>query len=295
MGENIKPHRPKEIDEKEEEQLEKNLVWIFASPRSGTSWLGNQLLTYNTLSMDEPYLGHHIASMGIIQNRTKFTEYHQKRDSYFFCDKYEDTWRYYLRKLVANRIYAQFENLEKKIIIKEPNGSFGCDQILACLPRSKFLLLLRDGRDVIDSLIDAKREGGWATQLDAKPITEKNRRQFIKNQAKIWKYRTENLLKTFDSYDKNLKMKLKYEDLRVETKSNLKKIYEFIEVEIPESEISNRVDQYSFEKLPKDKKGEGKVTRSASPGKWKDNFSEEEQGMMNEIMEETLIKCEYEV
>jgi len=153
----IKSQRQKELTPDEEDKLERNLVWIFASPRSGTSWLGNQLLTYNTLSMDEPHLGYHIASMGIIQNRTKYTQFHQKRESYFFCDKYNDTWRYFLRKLILNRIFAQFKNLEKKIIIKEPNGSFGCDQILSCLPNSKFLLLLRDGRDVLDSLVDAKK------------------------------------------------------------------------------------------------------------------------------------------
>ena len=148
-----KHQRFKELSMEEEGKLEKNLVWIFASPRSGTSWLGNQLLSYDTLSMDEPYLGHHIASMGIIQNRTKFTEFHQKRESYFFSDQYQKVWRYFLRKMILNRINSQFMNLEKKIIIKEPNGSFGSDQILSCIPQSKFFLLLRDGRDVLDSMI----------------------------------------------------------------------------------------------------------------------------------------------
>ena len=282
-----------ELSSDQENILEKNLVWIFASPRSGTSWLGNQLLTYNTLSMDEPYLGHHIAAMGVIQNRIKFTDYHQKRESYFFNDQFQDSWRYYLRKMILNRINSQFRNLEKKIIIKEPNGSFGCDKILFCLPTSKFLLVLRDGRDVVDSLLDAKKEGGWATKLDAKPVTENRRKEFIKMQSEIWKYRTELLLKTYENYDNTLKLKISYEDLRQNTQKNLEKIYEFVDVEIPESEIANRVDIYNFENLPKDEKGSGKVTRSASPGKWKMNFSDEEQEIMNNIMKETLTKCGY--
>ncbi len=290
----IKPGRPNELTQDEEDILERNLVWIFASPRSGTSWLGNQLLTYNTLSMDEPHLGHHIASMGIIQNRTKYTEFHQKRESYFFCDKYEDTWRYYLRKLVLNRIFAQFRNLEKKIIIKEPNGSFGCDNILSCLPKSKFLLLLRDGRDVLDSLLDARKEGAWATKLDVNPISENNRKQFIKNQAYMWKYRTEHLLKTYEEYNDNQKFRLRYEDLRKNTKIYLEKIYKFIEVNIPEEEIDSIVKKYSFENIASDQKGSGKVTRSASPGKWREHFTKEEQDIMNEIMEETLKKAGYE-
>jgi len=117
-----------------------------------------------------------------------------------------------------------------------------------------------------------KKEGGWATKLDAKPITEENRKEFIKNQAKIWKFRTEHLLKTFEEYEDSQKFKLKYEDLRKNTKIYLEKIYNFIGVNIPNEKIDSFVTKYSFENIPKDQKGSGKVRRSASPGKWTENL-----------------------
>ena len=40
-------------------------------------------------------------------------------------------------------------------------------------------------------------------------------------------------------------------------------------------------------------RGKGKFARSASPGKWKDNFNEKEIQLMNEIMGETLKRVGY--
>jgi len=51
--------------------------------------------------------------------------------------------------------------------------------------------------------------------------------------------------------------------------------------------------RYSFENIPTDQKGKGKFARSASPGKWKENFNEEEQEVINDIMKETLKELGY--
>jgi len=103
----------------------------------------------------------------------------------FFLKKYKETWLYYLRKLIVNRFHAQFETFSKKIIIKEPNGSNGADILSQCMPKSKIIVLLRDGRDVIDSLLDARREGSkLQKKFQVKPILEKQRINFI--EKKIW-------------------------------------------------------------------------------------------------------------
>jgi len=52
--------------------------------------------------------------------------------------------------------------LSKNIIIKEPNGSFAADVIAECLPDSKIIVLIRDGRDVLDSRFDMHKPGSWA-------------------------------------------------------------------------------------------------------------------------------------
>jgi hypothetical protein len=46
-------------------------------------------------------------------------------------------------------------------MIKEPNGSVGAPLLTEVLPESRMILLVRDPGDVISSLLDAAREGGW--------------------------------------------------------------------------------------------------------------------------------------
>jgi hypothetical protein len=53
------------------------------------------------------------------------------------------------------------------------------------------------------------------------------------------------------------------------------------------------VDRYSFENIPRNWKGSGKVVRSASPGKWKENFTEDEIKILNEIMMDKLKEMGY--
>ena len=81
--------------------------------------------------------------------------------------------------------------------------------------------------------------------------------------------------------------------MRTNTLEKLREIYHFIDVKVSEEELNHIGNKYDFNKIPENQKGSGKVTRTASPGKWKENFSEEEQKIMNEIMEETLTKCGY--
>ena len=50
---------------------------------------------------------------------------------------------------------------------------------------------------------------------------------------------------------------------------------------------------YSFENIPDEEKGSGKVTRYANPGKWKNNFSDQEKNLIDQLMGETLYKLGY--
>jgi hypothetical protein len=53
-----------ELTTQQEIVLEKNMVWLFGSRRSGTSWLGNQLLSLNTVYLHEPNITSHLAPEG---------------------------------------------------------------------------------------------------------------------------------------------------------------------------------------------------------------------------------------
>lgn len=282
---------------KEEAILEKNLIWIFASQRSGTSWLSLQLLTYKTYSMNEPLIGKHIGHFAFDKEDRFVTtmSINDSRPSYFFSGKYEHLWLIHLRKFVLNRIHAQFQDLSRKIIVKEPNGSMAANIISKALPNSKIVVLIRDGRDVIDSEMDAHSAGGWGTAQRGKVLQQSQRPGFIKRSAKAWNTVMDSVLLAYENHSEANRIMVKYEDLRHHTIDELGKLYKFIEVSINSKELHSIIEQFSYENVPNSEKGKGKFVRSAKPGGWRDNFNDEEKKLMHSLMEKRLQKLGYEI
>jgi len=296
LPENYIMPKAKELTTEQEKKLEENIVWVFASPRSGTSWLALQLLSFNTLQLNEPQIGFHLGTPHpqITDSFSRYFDIFNKEPNYFFSNKFSNTWNYFLRKLILNRIQSQFQNLSKKIIIKEPNGSIGVDIISNCLPESKIIILLRDGRDVVDSIIDSKILDSWAVKnYGLTPITGKNRMFEIKIRSKIWVKTIELLLNTYEKHNKDSRLIIKYEDLIQNTQKVLKEIYRFLKIQISKENLDRLTKKYMFENIPFEMKGSGKVTRFAKPGKWNESFNEEEKQVMNNIMKDTLLKIGY--
>jgi len=292
--------RPAELTNDQETILEKNLVWIFASSRSGTTWLGSELLKYQTFTMREPKIDMHLGLRSTI-NKDLLTEMelNEYRPGYIFSFAYRNTWKYYLRKLILNRIYSQFKNISKKIIIKEPTpGTLGFETIADCFPNSKIIWLLRDGRDVIDSQIDAREhghsKGGRFSKHDGKPMQQNQRLNFIRNRAIIWIQIIQRMKKTFENHHPDLRLFVRYEDLRKNTIEELSKIYQFLGIDITRNKLEEIIEKYSFENIPKEQKGIGKARRTAKVGGWKENFNIEERDLMNSMLRDTLTQVGYE-
>jgi len=286
-----------ELSTEQELTFEKNLVWLFGSARGGTTWVALQLLSHKTNSINEPHLDEHIGTRAneIKDRIVRRIDNPQKNPDYFFSEKYREIWIYYLRKLILNRFYAQVQDPTQKTIIKELDTWGTSDILTECTNNSRVIFLIRDGRDVMDSLVDARKKTGFMTKVGKMTPIPGGRMGFIPNHSKLWVARNENFLKTFEKYPKNLRYMVKYEDLLKNTFSELKKLYKFIDVEISDDKIKGITNKYSFANIPEKEKGGGKFARSASPGLWKKNFSNEEKEVMNDIMSETLLKLGYEL
>lgn len=286
-----------ELSKEMEDKLEKNIVWVLASRRSGTSWAAKELLSHNTKFMNEPLIGNHIS--GVMGNNSPYyrrlDERKDKKD-YFFSEKFKETWIYFLRKLILNRIYAQFQDVNSVIIIKEPNGSMGADIISEALPNSKIILLLRDGRDVVNSDITRITAGGFAVKSGKamRVLQHKERLQEIRARAKIWISLMNVLLPSFQKHNEKLRYLVKYEDLRSNTLGELKKLYEFIGIPITDSELSNIVEKFTFENIPDEKKGLGTQRQFAKAGIWKEKFNHKEIEVLEEIMGNQLKQLGYD-
>lgn len=299
------------LSEEEEQQIERNITWVFGSPRSGSSWLVTQLLNHREIiSWNEPLIGAHLSILendvwhmlnppkdGHFIELRRTIDVHSNEPDYIFCSSYSNVWTFFLKKLIIYRIYSQFPNSsDKKIVIKEPNGSSSADIILTALPQSRLIFLLRDGRDIVDSKIDIYRKNSWAKKwITPPPLTEQRRRWVIISESNIWRHLTETVLTAYKKHDPSKRLLIKYEDLRYDTTNQLKKIYDFLEVAIKQKKIENLVGKYSFEKVPENEKGEGKVVRKAKPGGWRETFLEEEKEIMHSIMGNLLKELGYEI
>jgi len=290
----LKQNGPILINEENEKKLEKNLVWIFGMHRSGTTWLGKQLLSYHTHFWNEPGIGRFLGTTIDSGPKIRRIEMGQRRKSFFFQYDFKDTWLLYLKKLILARIYAEFQDTSKKIIVQEPNGSMGSDILSESLPQSKIIIVQRDPRDIIDSMVDGMKEGGWRSNWLGYSLTSENRLSFIEDQANKIVNTWEILWKTYKNHSKNLLYLVKYEDLRKNTLQELEKLYRFIEIDIDKKILEKIYEKTRFENLRGSLKGSGKSRRSATPGKWKENLSNEDKNVIEKILIETLKKLGYE-
>ncbi len=288
-------------------ELEKKLIWIFGSPRTGSTWLANDVLKYKSIVWDEPLLGTHLGAFrnnpnvhlaivfGIKGPKLKRVLDDDEKGIHhrFFSNKFEKTWKPSLRRLILERIGAEFGfSGFEYITIKAPNESHGSDIIMKCLPNSKIIFLIRDGRDVIDSRQSKSKN---PRKMFDGPETTEERSFRIQHFAMLWNIMTDITRKAFDSHNPKLRLMVKYEELRLNPFNEIKKIYKFLGYDLPDHEIKKIVNETSFENIPKDHKGEDKNARKAKPGGFRDYFTNTEIQMMNEIMKDNLLEYGYKI
>jgi hypothetical protein len=222
--------------------------------------------------------------------------------SYAFSKAYEDVWRPELRRLILVRLHAQVARAADRfgleapeVVIKEPNGSYGAEFLMALLPRARMIFLIRDGRDVVDSQLALRTPLGTVRRGMRMIRTESERLSFVRTQSRLWVNNMTAVDRAYDAHSPELRMRVRYEDLRADTLNTLAPLANWLGDERSPDELRKAVDENAFESTPWFKRGKGRVRRAASPGLWRQNLSEEEQRVANEIMGESLTRLGYEV
>jgi len=280
------------LSEEDELRFEKNIVWVTGSPRSGTTWLSSELLGAKCNFIHEPLIGEHVVSVKRFENRPlgRRFDLESKRSGYFFAEKFSENWLYFLRKMMLNRFYAEYPDLQKKLSIQEPNGVYGMDIIAKALPQSKIIILLREPKDIILSQIIGLSKGGYAANesKDWKPLEGQRRGRYIKNMAHQWNFILDILIRIYENTPKENCIVVEYEKLRFDTFNELKKIYQFIDVPISDEELKEIVEKWTFENLDSNKKGIGTPKQFAKPGLWKEKLTANEINSIEEIIGEKV-------
>ena len=283
-------------------EVEAKLVWVFGTPRSGSTWLARDILKKKEIKFqDESQIGQHL---GVIRHdpstvwnivngvpNTKFPRIIDKdRQDLFFSEKYVTSWKKPLRDLIISRLTAQhdLDSLDY-LVMKSPNESYGSDIVMKCFPKSKLVFLIRDGRDVIDS-----RQGKFHNP--GKDNQKKEHTLFrLHYFAMLWNIMIETTQKAYQLHDEHLRLMLKYEDLRTKPFAEINKIYKFLGYELSNEELEKIVEETRFENVPEEKKGDDKNIRKASPGGYQETMNKNEIKLLNSLMGENLKKFGYNV
>lgn len=256
-----------------------DLVWIFGSPRSGSTWLMKLLRKLSGgIAVDEPMIGNHLTPL---VNADRQVE----RPGYFFSAETADIWRPLLGQLLEARLTAGAEG--RTVIVKEPNGSCGAPLLMEALPGSRMVLLLRDGRDVIDSLIDAN-SGGWLDQWVGG--RQPPRPMFIARQANRWVENTQASLTAYAALPEAQRLLLRYEDLLADTAGELTRVAEHFGFTGNPAAVAER---FASEGIAEEHRGAGKFYRAATPGLWREHFEPDEVAAMHKVMGPLLEELGY--
>jgi Sulfotransferase family len=287
------------------------LAWIFGSSRSGSTWLLRMLSGLErVIPIDDPHLGHHLGvwrpiplAWATAKDPPKLgtlADYKRKKPDYLFSDRYRDVWAPQLRELISARFEAQAADhiveaggLDHPIVVVKEPGSHAADTIMDLFPESCLIFLLRDGRDVVDSWLDAYRDGGWATDEGAYPLDDGGRPALIRWQSSVWLHRTEVVQETYERTDPARRVLLRYEELRADPVGGLERVCDVLGIEAEPAELKRISSENEFSRVPDSRKGPGRQIRRAEPGGWAAHMSNEEIAAMHEILADKLDELGY--
>ncbi len=264
------------MHENEKNIFEKNLVWVFGTIGSGKNWLASNLSQEMNVLYDT-YVSDHIGvSAGQIKNHfVRRKDLRKSANSYFFSDPYKKTWQFYLKELILNRIFAEIKDCNSKVLIKEPATLGASDVISECMPNSKIIIMLRDGRHTIDFLSESRQSDGFVSRIwEEFPTEPKKRLDFIEKRAKLWTDHVLILQKTFENHPKENRLVIEYEDLVHNTLEILERVCDFIQIEVSKEHLESFVNNFKNE--------------YHSKKDWKDRFSPLEIETMNKIMKNII-------
>jgi Sulfotransferase family len=285
------------------------VAWIMGSSRSGSSWLLRMLdELHPVVGIDDPHLGHHLGvwrplpiAWAVGKERPELTtlnEIKRRHDQYFFSDRHRETWLPALRDLVTARFGAELDDQSEsagdapRLLVKEP-GCHAAAEIFELFPDSRLIFLLRDGRDVVDSWMDAYQEGSWAIEEGAFEVAAQGRRALVEWLASVWVYRTRAVAGAFAERPRDRRVLVRYEDLLDRPGAELQRICAALGLDVPRDELDSIAERHAFDNLDSGDRGRLKRNRAAEPGAWRSNLRPDERRAMETILGPELERLGY--
>jgi hypothetical protein len=204
-----------------------------------------------------------------------------RKSSHFVLGTPKGTWLPFVRSFVLEGAVARFPDASC-VVVKEPNGSIGAPLLSEALPESRLLLLVRDPRDAVASVLDSGRDGSWRQRAREKGKAAPEENLSAEKWAGVLLKQMKNAVRAYRSH-RGPKTLLRYEDLRANPLAELRCIYAELGIPADEAELERAVESHAWENIPEEEKGQGKFYRKAKPGSWRDDLTPEQAKVVEEI------------
>lgn len=261
-----------------------SMVWVFGSGRSGSTWVRSIMS-----EMD----GHRIWEEPMVGKL--FGEFHARADAesrrsagFILGDSTRKGWRRAIRNFVLEVARYSFPRLGpgEYLVVKEPNGSIGAPLLMEALPESRMVLLIRDPRDVISSVLDASKKGGWLRErwddaAEQPELADEDPDGFVKSWAAVYRDGVGNALRAYRVHP-GPKALVKYEDLVDDTHTAMSRLYCEIGVPYSDAQLVRAMEKFSWASIPEAEKGPGKFFRKGEPGGWREDLTPEQVSIVEE-------------
>lgn len=246
-------------------------VWIFGSPRTGSTWLGRMIEDQDRQEQwFEPYVGR---LFGQFYEGLKGDENLLASEPFIFGEPYRKEWIHSIRNFILEQATVRFPTLRsgETLFVKEPNGSIGAPLIMEALSESRMVFLIRDSRDVVASRVDATRKGSWGVQNRDYSTPEKLN-TYTKNVSKQY-LQVVSLVK--EAYDRHPghKALVRYEELVQDTQGTMEKMYRDLGIPVDEASLRAAIERHSWSNIPREEKGSGKFFRKGEAGGWAEDLT----------------------
>lgn len=276
-----------------------NLVWIFGTARTGSTWLARMLSGMpKHVFWNEPWIGD---LLGNLSGRNPW-DYHLTRKDFIFGGEGDGSYTS-VRRFLLESALRRFPRIgpRVKVFIKEPHGSHGSRVLLNAVPESRVIFLIRDPRDVAASGVDAHRPGGWAkadkNNAGGNASTEAQQAEIemerTRRRGEMYTRDIETTLKAYEAH-RGPKTLVRYEDLRFNTETEVSRICHELGLEVDSDLLRESVAKHDWGNVPEDRKGPGKSKRKATPEGWREDLTEAQIAEVERITGPLMDRLGYE-
>lgn len=213
-----------------------NMVFLVGSPRSGTTWLQSLLASNPKVrSGVESYLFSWYLAPQVKRWRKEMKALAERDEklglkSYFTEDEFVSLLLNYLKPMVAGLGEGEI------FLEKTPDHAFCMKEINYLLPKAKFIHIVRDGREVVSSLLGVSKTWGpnWAPSSPRRA-------------AKLWADHVRAVRRDSGLIPKGQFFEVRYEELRNSPLETLRTISEgFLGLEWSDDEIKRAIADNSL-------------------------------------------------